>query len=373
MTGLIKKPLLDVKNLSVMFPGTNDHSPVSAIKNISFTLNQGETLGIIGESGSGKSVTLLALMGLIDLKPGITSGSISLNTNQNSIDLLQDIEKTNPLTESNRKWHKLKEKRYQAIRGNEISMIFQNPKLAFNPYYSIGSQINEMIRLHTDVKDKKSAKKVAIEWLGKVKMEAPAMRYNNNPYGLSGGMCQRAMIAMALASEPSILIADEPTTGLDATIQSNIVDLLANIKVETDISMIVVSHDFNVMCQLTDQVIVYYNGRIIEQGPTNIIFDAERKNIHPYTKRLLKANLQGYVDASETPIIENQNNNGCDFFDFCTAKDNNIVHLCESKTPELVPVKLSKPDSDSDSNPHSDSDSKNHSHNIRCWKFQHDR
>ena len=345
-------PLLDIKNLSVHYPSGNE--TVAAIKNIHFHLNKGETLGIIGESGSGKSVTLLSLMGLIDVKPGITSGSITLNSKDYQLNLLNNIEKhfsyeNNKLNMTHfRKWKREQENHYKNIRGKEISMIFQNPKLAFNPYYSIGSQINEMIRLHTDTKNKEDAKKLAIEWLAKVKMEAPAMRYNNNPYGLSGGMCQRAMIAMALSSQPSILIADEPTTGLDATIQSNIVDLLLSIKNETDISMIVVSHDFNVMHQLADRVIVYFQGRIIEEGLTSHIFDASRKKIHPYTKRLLSANLLGYTDKSQYTESSNSQHTGCDFYHQCTEK-NEFESKCKSITPDLIKID-------------------NH-HCIRCWRY----
>ena len=349
-------PLLEISNLSVLFPSTSDEQAVPAIKNISFSLNQGETLGIIGESGSGKSVTLLSLLGLINVDPGIVSGSIVLTKNKNKINLLENIEQyisyeNDSLTINNlSKWKKQRERLYKDIRGSEISMIFQNPKLAFNPFYSVGSQINEMIRLHTDTKNKIDAKKVAIEWLTRVKMEAPAMRYNNNPYGLSGGMCQRAMIAMALASEPSILIADEPTTGLDATIQSNIVDLLSSIKKDSNISMIVVSHDFNVMRELTDRVIVYYKGRIIEEGLTKNIFNEKRDNIHPYTKRLLEANLQGFTDSSSLPETNMTRHSGCDFYDMCPSKGENHLNRCMHETPVFFDV--------------------GDQHRIRCWRYQ---
>jgi len=349
-------PLLEVKNLSVFFPSPSEEQTVPAIKNISFSVNQGETLGIIGESGSGKSVTLLSLLGLINVNPGIVSGSITLTKNNKQQNLLENIEKyityddNLPELHNQKKWKKQSEQNYRNIRGNEISMIFQNPKLAFNPFYSIGSQINEMIRLHTDIKDKLKAKQMAIEWLERVKMEAPVMRYNNNPYGLSGGMCQRAMIAMALASQPSILIADEPTTGLDATIQSNIVDLLSSIKKESNISMIVVSHDFNVMRELTDRVIVYYKGRIIEEGLTNTIFNAKRNNIHPYTKRLLEANLQGYTDSSANPETNSTLHSGCDFYDMCPCKEEVDSSLCKNEIPDSFKI--------------------GNQHRIRCWRFQ---
>jgi len=349
-------PLLEINNLSVLFPSTSDEHAIPAIKNISFSLNQEETLGIIGESGSGKSVTLLSLLGLINADPGIVSGSIVVTKDQNKINLLENIEQyifyeNNSIKINNlSKWKQQRELLYKDIRGSEISMIFQNPKLAFNPFYSIGSQINEMIRLHTATKNKNDAKKVAIEWLSKVKMEAPAIRYNNNPYGLSGGMCQRAMIAMALASQPSILIADEPTTGLDATIQSNIVDLLSSIKKDSEVSMIVVSHDFNVMRELTDRVIVYYKGRIIEEGLTKNIFNEKRKNIHPYTKRLLEANLQGFTDSSSLPETNISRHTGCDFYDMCPSKEENFKNLCRYETPAFTNV--------------------SDQHRIRCWRYK---
>lgn len=349
-------PLLEINNLSVLFPSTSKEQVIPAIKDISFSLNQGETLGIIGESGSGKSVTLLSLLGLITVEPGIITGSITLTKDQKKINLLENIEnhisyENNKLTVNNpTKWKKQRELAYKEIRGSEISMIFQNPKLAFNPFYSIGSQINEMIRLHTDIKDKSEAKYMAIEWLERVKMEAPAMRYNNNPYGLSGGMCQRAMIAMALASEPSILIADEPTTGLDATIQSNIVNLLSSIKNDSGVSMIVVSHDFNVVREITDRVIVYYKGRIIEEGLTTNIFNANRNNIHPYTKRLLEANLRGFTDYSLLPETNITTHEGCDFYDMCPNKKDSFKEQCRNETPLFF---------DLDNN-----------HRIRCWEYR---
>jgi len=353
------KPLLEVNNLTVEFYNESTDKNTVAIQDVNFSLSRNESLGIIGESGSGKSITLLSLMGLIDKLPGIVSGSINLNTSSISQNLLQDIEQFIILkkdqqasVKSENQWKKRRELHYKRVRGKEISMIFQNPKLAFNPFYSIGNQINEMIRLHTSITSKKEAKSVAIEWLRKVKIEAPEIRYNNNPYGLSGGMCQRAMIAMALASQPSIIIADEPTTGLDATIQADIVDLLRTVRAESLVSMIVVSHDLNVIKQLADNIIVYYKGRIVEQGPTNIILNSTRENSHPYTRRLLDANAFGYVDTENQAIEDSTNYSGCSFSNQCKLKHTIPDAKCDNQMPDLIPL--------------------TQQHSIRCWGQLHD-
>ncbi|HFE37951.1 MAG TPA: ABC transporter ATP-binding protein [Gammaproteobacteria bacterium] len=350
----MNQPLLEIRNLSVSFQQRKDLPPARAIRHISFQLEQNETLGIIGESGSGKSITLLSLMGLVDDEPGIVSGTIKLTLKQITLNLLEDIEQYiiangSDIRQANAStWKKLREQRYKNIRGKHISMIFQNPKLAFNPYCSIGKQISEMIRLHTDIKDKKQAKQIAIQWLQRVKMDAPEIRYNNNPYGLSGGMCQRAMLAMALASQPAILVADEPTTGLDATIQSNILDLLAKLKYETGTSMIVVSHDFNVIQRLANRVLVYFDGQIVEQGKTEAIFDLSRKNIHPYTKQLLRANLHSKTTA--TISIKNVRH-ACGFSHLCSSKETEFAKRCENEAPKLFNL--------------------GNQHHIRCWKYKH--
>ncbi|MDH3325668.1 MAG: ABC transporter ATP-binding protein [Gammaproteobacteria bacterium] len=359
------KPILEVKDLSVRFFLEKEKVLLPALNQISFHVNNNEVLGIVGESGSGKSITLLSILGLLQANPGIISGEILFNANEANINTLEDIsshieienfEKADEkITKKTNTWNKLHASRYKKILGNQVSMVFQNPRLAFNPYYSIGKQISESILLHQPNTDKESAKKTAIDWLKRVKMEAPELRYNNNPYGLSGGLCQRAMIAMALASEPSLLVADEPTTGLDTTIQGDILTLLEEIRIQQKLSMIIVSHDFNVMHRLANRVLVYYNGFIIEEGNTNNILDYTSDEHHPYTSLLLNTEFNQHVDViNKTKDTDNSQSksffNQCPYYNNCLKVTPEISNKCQSSIPPLLPL--------------------HDSHKIRCWRFE---
>jgi len=372
-------PILKVENLSVRFFLEEEKRLLPALCRVSFHINENEVLGIIGESGSGKSVTLLSILGLLQGNPGIIEGKITFNTNGNEINTLQDISEyvtinnceTNDevIRKNIHSWNKLTTKRYSKILGKVVSMIFQNPRLAFNPYYSIGKQIRESVLLHTKENNKNTAKETAIDWLTRVKMEAPALRYNNNPYGLSGGLCQRAMIAMALASEPQLLIADEPTTGLDATIQDEILSLLEELKKRHKLSMIIVSHDFNVMHRLANRVLVYFNGFIIEEGNTDVILDHKSDTHHPYTSLLLNTEYDDirkkndFSENTQDQQFENQNSslntinvepkasfyNQCPYYKDCDRITSDIKDSCATSIPPLVSI--------------------HNNHKIRCWKF----
>jgi len=358
--------LLKVENLCVRFSQDGAMQSVEGLNNISLHVNHNEVLGIIGESGSGKSITLLSILGLLSAKPGIVSGKITFSDNDNEINTLEDIsnyiqvsdlgEESERIIE-HKKWQSLLRQRYDSILGKRVSTIFQNPRLAFNPYYSIGKQISESIILHTNIEGKKinknKAKEIAIDWLSKVKMEAPSMRYNNNPYGLSGGLCQRAMIAMALSSNPQLLIADEPTTGLDATIQGDILTLLEDLKKEKHLSMILVSHDLNVMNRLANRVLVYYKGNIIEQGDTNQVIDLSSSTHHPYTSLLLNTEFGNVIEDQD---IKEDNNKaaehlriGCPFKTKCQGITDDIHERCISMLPPMTKV--------------------SGNHEIRCWKY----
>ena len=355
-------PVLEVKNLSVRFFLEEEKTLLPALNQISFHVDKNEVLGIIGESGSGKSITLLSILGLLQTNPGIIDGEIIVNTKEDRINTLQDIHryiKIDNFEQNNetvsidvKAWKKSLRQYYRTILGRYISMVFQNPRLAFNPYYSIGKQINESVRLRNPELSKAQSRQKSIDWLRKVKMEAADIRYNNNPYGLSGGLCQRAMIAMALASEPDLLIADEPTTGLDATIQGDILALLEELKHEEKISMILVSHDFNVMQRLSDRILVYYKGHVIEQGTTNEILDYSSGFHHPYTALLLKTEFD--VNSSQTPPREDKvavnSFSQCPYIDRCTSVSAEIIEKCRSSLPPLIDVTPS--------------------HKIRCWKFE---
>ncbi len=351
----MREVLLNVEGLNVYFHNRASEELTQVLFNVSFSLHRGETLGIIGESGSGKTVTLLALLGLISTQPGICSGEISYRLDNEQINVLENITSTVKLQQSSNgqpiiqknlsHWDQHIEPRFQRIRGKTVAMIFQNPRLAFNPYICIGKQISENIRLHTPIKDKKLARQKALQWLTEVKMDAPEIRYKNNPYGLSGGMCQRAMIAMALAAEPEILIADEPTSGLDATIQAEILQLLKKLKSDLDKSLIIVSHDLGVIGDIADTILVYYKGHIVESG---VALDLASKDRHPYTDSLLNAG------SSMNPLsesVEEATSQGCPFQDICPDKWA-FKGRCETRKPPVFTL--------------------NATHRVACWKYAND-
>ena len=255
--------LLEIKDLCVEFKtmaGT-----VHAVDHLSYTLHRGEKLGIVGESGSGKSVSSLAMMQLIPNPPGkVTGGQILYNGK----DLV-----------------KLSEREMEKIRGNEISMIFQEPMTSLNPIIRCGKQIAESLRLHRGMK-KKEAMEEAVRMMRAVGIANPEVRAHEYPHQMSGGMRQRVMIAMALACQPQILIADEPTTALDVTIQAQILDLIRELNESMGTSVVFITHDLGVVSELCDTVIVMYTGHIVEQAPVKELFESPK---HPYTKGLLNA------------------------------------------------------------------------------------
>lgn len=255
--------VLNVENLCVDF--TIKRKQVHILSDINFTLRRGETLGIIGESGCGKSMTALALLHMVPSPPGwISAGRVVLNGE----DLVQATEK-----------------RMRTIRGGEISMIFQEPMTSLNPVYTIGNQIAEAIRRHKDVR-RAEAWKEAIDLLGIVHIPSPERRVHEYPHQLSGGMRQRVMIAMSLACEPKVLIADEPTTALDVTVQAQIFDLLKEIQNDRGTCIILITHDFGAVAEMADRVLVMYAGHTIEEGSLDEIADSAH---HPYTKGLLRS------------------------------------------------------------------------------------
>ena len=253
--------LLEVRDLVTAFH--TDEGSVRAVDGVSFDVPDGGTLGIVGESGCGKSVTALSIMRLIQTPPGeIESGEIRFEER----DLLE-----------------ISEREMRALRGNTISMIFQEPMTSLNPVYTVGQQIMEAVRLHQKL-DKAAARARAIEMLKLVGIPAADERIDSYPHQLSGGMRQRVMIAMALSCEPQLLIADEPTTALDVTIQAQILDLLARLQREMGMSIILITHDLGVVAEFVDEIIVMYAGKVAERAETVDLF---RKPKHPYTRGLL--------------------------------------------------------------------------------------
>ena len=258
-----KNPLLSVRNLRTYF--YTEDGVVRAVDGVDFDVYEGETLGIVGESGSGKSVTSLAILRLLDPKGKIEDGSEIIFNGKNLLDLNED--------------------EMRKIRGNDIAMIFQEPMVALNPVFTIGEQIMEAILLHQDV-DKKKAREMAIDMLRKVGIPEPEKRVDEYPHELSGGMRQRAMIAMALSCRPKLLIADEPTTALDVTIQAQILELMKSLQKEYGMAIILITHDVGVIAENADRVVVMYGGKVMETSDVRTTF---RKPKHPYTWGLLNS------------------------------------------------------------------------------------
>lgn len=315
-------PILRVRNLRTHFK--LDEGILKAVDGVDFDIQKEQTMGMIGESGCGKSVTAFSIMRTV-LPPGrLVDGSIEYQTSDGG---LVDMAKLNPTG-----------REVRAIRGKEIAMIFQEPVTSLSPVHTIGDQIMEMILLHL-TKDKKAAKEMAIDMLAKVGLPNPAQRFLEYPHQLSGGMCQRAMIAQALSCHPSLLIADEPTTALDVTVQAQILELILSLQEEFGMSVLYITHDLGVIAEIADTVAVMYLGRIVEFSDTRTIF---KHPLHPYTQRLLKAiptltqkansyleNIKGNVPVPLNPPEE------CGFFSRCLlARDG----LCNKSIPPLVEV-----------------------------------
>lgn len=303
--------LLNVKNLTTRF--FTDEGIVVAVDDVSFHLKDGEVLGIVGESGSGKSVTVMSTMRLIPVPPGeITSGQILLKGR----DIL-----------------KCSEREMQQIRGNDISMIFQEPMTALNPVYTIGFQIMEAVRQHKKM-SREQAKKRVIELLTLVGIPAPEARMNDYPHQLSGGMRQRIVIAIALAGDPSILIADEPTTALDVTIQAQILQLILEIKKKNNMSVILITHDLGVIAETCERVLVMYGAQVVEEANVKELY---REPLHPYTRGLLQSIPRIEVDVERLHVIDGMIPNpynlpkGCHFCERC----NQAQEICKTEKPHL--------------------------------------
>lgn len=321
----MEKKLLVVDNLTTSFHLQNGW--FSAIEDLSFTLNNNETLALVGESGCGKSVTAYSIMNLLP-KPGsrIDRGSILFH-GKNLVGL--------------------PEAEMRPLRGSQLAMIFQEPMTSLNPALTIGQQIAEVLHYHNGMNQKK-ALKGALELLDQVKIPAAATRLNDYPHHLSGGMRQRVMIAMALAGRPEIMLADEPTTALDVTIQAQVLALLDDLKRELKMSMIFITHDMGVVARVADRVAVMYGGYLAEVAPVEDIF---ANSVHPYTEALLKSVPRLDRDISEltsipgmVPAIDCMPK-GCRFAERCEYK----IDICEQQMPNLTPINNTG------------------DHSVRCW------
>jgi len=319
----VANTVLKIENLKTYF--FTDDGVMPAVDDVSITLNKGETLGIVGESGSGKSVTSLSIMGLIPKPPGkIVDGAIWYE---------------------GRDLTKVSNKELRQIRGNEIAMIFQEPMTSLNPVFTIGEQLIEAISLHKKT-NKKEAQAKAIDMLKMVGIPRAEQIMQDYPHQLSGGMRQRVMIAMAMALNPKILIADEPTTALDVTIQAQILELMKQLKKNSETSIIFITHDLGVVAEMCERVIVMYAGKIVEEADVKTIFHAP---LHPYTKGLLHSipSIKGgkerlYSIPGNVPNPKEMPK-GCPFAPRCAEK----IAKCEVELPSLNEVK--------------------DGHKVRCW------
>jgi oligopeptide/dipeptide ABC transporter ATP-binding protein len=323
------QPLLDIKNLKTYF--YTEDGIVKAVDGIDFKVYPGEVLGLVGESGCGKSVTLLSAMRLIS-KPGkIIEGEIVFDGQ----DLL-----------------KLTEPEMTHVRGNRISMIFQQPQTALNPVFKVGDQIAEVLGIHQDL-GKKAGWKRAVELLKMVGIPEPERRAESFPHELSGGMAQRVMIAMALACVPELLIADEPTTALDVTIQAQILDLMRDLRNMVNAAVILITHDLGVVSEMAERVAVMYAGRIVEQAEVKNLF---AKPLHPYTQGLMgsipvlgKIKERLDVIPGSVPNLINLPA-GCRFAPRCRARMDHQLHICTEIEPDLIEMTPG--------------------HGVRCWLYQ---
>ncbi len=305
--------ILDIKNLQISFK--TFFGEVEAVRNISFYVGKKETVAIVGESGCGKSVTANSIMQLLPMPPAFFKGVEIIFKGENLLD------KT--------------EKEMQHIRGNEISMVFQDPMTSLNPTMKIGDQIVEGLVKHRGL-NKKEGKKIAIEMLNLVAVPQPEKRINQYPHEFSGGMRQRVMIALAMACNPQLLIADEPTTALDVTVQAQILELMKKIQEQFNMSIILITHDLGVVADMSDRVIVMYAGQIVEEGTRDEIFKAPK---HPYTRKLLGSVPRLDMKKDEplhsidgTPPDLYIPPKGCAFYDRC----DNAMKICKENMPDTI-------------------------------------
>ena len=309
------KILLEVKNLQTQFRLGKE--TVRAVNGVSFSIAEGEVLGLVGESGCGKTVTSLSIMRLIESPGEIIGGEVIFHNADKQIDLL-----------------KLSDKELEEVLGNRIAMIFQDPMTSLNPVLTIGFQIAETLRVHRGFSNK-DAKVKASELLQKVGIAS--RRFTDYPHEFSGGMRQRVMIAMAIACQPKLLIADEPTTALDVTIQAQILNLILKFKEELGMSVIIITHDLGVIAQLADKVAVMYAGKIVEIAPVKDIFERPQ---HPYTKALVASIPRLDFEGERLPTIEgapprlHEELPGCSFYPRCIERS----EICASKSPVLQEI-----------------------------------
>ena len=320
-----EKNLLEIKNLRTYFH--SESGIVKAVDDVSFFVREGETLGIVGESGCGKSVSCMSIVRLVETPPGKYEGGEILFDGEDML--------------------KISDARMRQIRGNDISVIFQEPMTSLNPIFRIGYQISEALMLHQGM-NKAEARKTSIEMLRKVRIPNPERVVDDYPFALSGGMRQRAMIAMALACKPRLLIADEPTTALDVTIQAQVLQLMNDLKREIRASIIFITHDLGVIAEMSDRVMVMYAGKVVEVADVDAIF---KEPLHPYTIGLLGSKPDMSIEADRLTVIPgnvpdlNNKPSGCPFHPRC----NKATAKCSEAFPSVMDYA--------------------HGHQVACWLY----
>ena len=324
-----QKPLLEVKNLKTYF--YTEDGVVHAVDGVDFSIYPGEVLGIVGESGCGKSVTSLSIMRLISTPGKIVEGEINFD-GKNLVEATEE--------------------EMMQVRGNRVSMIFQQPQSALNPVFRAGDQISEVLNIHQDF-GREAGRDRAVELLKQVGIPEPERRADAFPHELSGGMAQRVMIAMALACVPDLLIADEPTTALDVTIQAQILDLMREMKNQLGSALMLITHDLGVIAEMANRVVVMYAGEIVEESPVASLFD---KPHHPYTKGLIgsipvlgdRRERLDVIPGSVPNLINLPQ--GCRFAPRCRARVEHNLSICSEKHPSLIEV--------------------SEGHKVRCWLYE---
>jgi len=310
--------LLEVKKLRTYIE--TPRGLVRCVDGVDLSLRRGETLGLVGESGCGKTMTARSIIGMVEDFPGIIGGEIWFvpNGSEEPLELtapLRDTVRVNEdsdgeivqISKNMKQWRRDTSQIYKKIRGKKLAVIFQDPLTSLNPYWTIGAQLREAIKIgYGDPTDKEQLHRDVGEWFERVYL--PRDTATKYPHQLSGGMCQRIMIAISLASKPELVIADEPTTGLDVTIQSHIIDLFKELRKEREITILLISHDMGLVGQLSDQIAVMYCGRIVEEAPKDEILDFESSDRHPYTKALLDSipSLNVLKEERRLPAIEKE-------------------------------------------------------------------
>ncbi len=366
----IDESILYIKDLRTFFYLPERGRFLRAVDGVSLTVKPGETLVVVGESGSGKSVTMLSVMGLVSGAPGIVSGRIWYRRpgEPEAVNLLEGLERFSRVAsepslsveKNTRGWERWHDSGMKERRGRDFAMIFQNPRNALHPFFTVGQQVSEAVKRRSPQISSAEALEEAEGWLARVHLDSPSKRLSDYPHNLSGGMCQRVMIAMTLAARPKVLIADEPTTGLDATIQSRVLDLLEEMKAELRTTTLVITHDMGVAKRLADRVAVMYAGRVVEVGRAKEVLDRAHEPKHPYAYGLLSAipTVEDIRSRRRLSVIEgdvpdlSRLGRGCQFVSRCGVIPSGAEERCNEREPELEKV---APD-----------------HRLRCWLHVHE-